>query len=164
MKPAEAGWILSIDQASNTAGVSLWRDGHLKAHTVLRSNASTDSFAKRLQTQVPQLTSFLNAHLPPKIKITKILFEGMKARLVLCTIGAFLTCDRLDTKLHATHSFVESSSWKKWAQSHGATGPFKEIKGVKALRETGYPVDSLGISSDDTADSILIYLTWRART
>lgn len=164
MRPCEIGFILSIDQASNAAGVSLWHDGQLKAHTVLRSNSSSDSFARRLQTQVPQLTAFLDAHLPEKLKLTKVLFEGMKARLVLVTIGAFLTCPRLDNKLHAQHSFVESSSWKKWAQQHGATGPFKEIKGVKALKEIGYPVDKLAIDSDDVADSILIYLTWRAKS
>lgn len=163
MKAAETGFVLSIDQASNMAGVSLWHNGNLKAHTVLRSNAASDSFARRLQTQVPQLTTFLDEHLPTGLKITKVLFEGMKSRLVLCTIGAFLTCPRLDTKLHAQHSFIESSSWKKWAQAHGATGPFKEIKGVKALQEVGYPTVATGITSDDVADSILMYLTWRSK-
>lgn len=163
MHVKESGYVLVIDQASNLAGVSLWHNGDIKAHTVLRSNSSSDSYSRRLQTQVPQLTLFLNKYVPIEFKITKVVFEGMKNRLVLITIGAFLTCDRIDAKLHQRFSFVESSSWKRWAKDHGAQGITKDIKGVKALRETGFPVEAFKIESEDVADSILIYLTWRSR-
>lgn len=160
----EQGWVLVIDQASNQAGVSLWYNGQLKATTVLESKKASDAFSRRIQHQVPQLTAFLDAHLPKEALVYNVIFEGVRARLVLITVGAFLTCPRLHVKLSPKASFVESASWKKWAQRRGATGPIKDIKGVKALREVGFPVDSYGITSDDVADSILIYLTWRERS
>lgn len=163
MRPKEAGYVLSIDQASNQAGVSLWYDGELMGHAVLYSQATTDPYARRLQHQVPQLTDFLNKQLPRGVDIDKVLFEGMKNRLVLITVGAFLTCPRINAKLHQKFSFVESPSWKKWAKTQGATGFTKDVKGVKALSEIGYPVTACHITSDDVADSILMYLTWRSK-
>lgn len=161
-KLKEQGYVLVVDQASNAAGVSLWYNGSLKAHTVLRSSSEKDPISQRLQDQLPQLDAFLTAHLPDSARITKIVFEGVRARLVLVTVGAFLTCPRIHAKLSPKASFVESSSWKKWARKHGAMEEkIKDIKGVKALRETGFPVDDYGITSDDVADSILMYLTWR---
>jgi hypothetical protein len=155
----EQGWVLVIDQASNAAGVSLWYNGVLKQTTVLLSASPKDPLPKRLQCQVAQLNKFLSTHLPESAVITKIVFEGVRSRLVLVTVGAFLTCDRIHAKISPKTSFVESTSWKRWAQRHGATGPIGDIKGVKALKETGFPVD--GIDSDDIADSILIFQTWR---
>lgn len=159
----EQGFVLSIDQASNAAGVSLWNTGQLTAHTVLRSTRAVDPLSVRLQTQLPQLTAFLNEHLPANGLISKVIFEGVKARLVMSTVGAFLVCPRIAAKLHDKHTFVESRQWKKYAADRGAAGPFKDIKGVKALREIGFEVDRYGIDSDDVADSVLIYLTWRSR-
>lgn len=144
------------------AGVSLWYDGELIAHTVLLSQSADDKYSRRLQHQVPQLTDFLNKQLPKGLNIEKVIFEGMKNRLVLITVGAFLTCPRLDAKLHQKFSFVESSSWKRWAKNKGATGLTKDVKGVKALREIGFPVDKHDIKSDDVADSVLMYLTWKS--
>lgn len=60
-------------------------------------------------------------------------------------------------------NFVVTSTWKYWASRRGATGPSKDIKGVKALSEVGFPVEKYGIASDDVADSILIYLAWREK-
>ena len=148
---------LSIDEASNAAGVSLWNDTQLLGHTVLVSKSPKDTFSKRLQYQVPQLTDFLTG----KPQVEHILFEGVKARLVIITVGAFLTCPLLDVKLNEKYSFVGSSTWKKYAHTRGATGPIRDVKGLKALREIGYPVDKYKITSDDTADSILMYLSWK---
>ena len=153
------GWVLSIDQASNFAGVSLWRDGRLFDTTVLNGGGS-DVFSRRLCHQVPQLTAFLDRNVARDTKVHKVIFEGVRARLVLITVGAFLTCPRIDAKMHQQFSFVESSSWKKWAQSQGATGPFKEIKGVKSLKETGFPTDKYPDMTDDIADSIMMYKVW----
>lgn len=159
----EQGYVLSIDQASNAAGVSLWQTGRLIAHTVLKSRKAADPLSVRLQCQVPQLTTFLNQNVPGDGCVTKIIFEGVKARIVMVTVGAFLMSPRIAVKLHQRHTFVESRQWKKFAADRGATGPFKDIKGLRALREIGFPVDDHGIDSDDVADSILIYLTWRER-
>ncbi len=157
----EQGWVLVIDQASNCAGVALWYSGTLKATTELLSHSKKDAIPQRLQYQVTQLDKFLAEHLPDSACITKLLFEGVRARLVLVTVGAFLTCSRIHAHISPKTSFIESTSWKKWAQLHGATGPIKLIKGVKALRETGFPVDEMGIVSDDIADAVLMYLTWK---
>lgn len=157
----ELGHVLVLDQASNLAGCSLWHNGNLIAHTVLRSHSATELFSRRVQYQVTQLDDFLDRYLPKHACISSILFEGVRARLVLCTVGAFLTSKRIACKMHQKTSFVESSAWKQYAKKHGATGPFKLIKGMKALREIGFDVDKYGISSEDTADSVLMYLTWR---
>ncbi len=151
--------ILAIDQASNNAGVSLWRDDELLAHTVLVSRSPKDTFSKRVQYQLPQLTAFLSNY----PQVDHIIFEGVKARLVMITVGAFLCCPLLDVKLNEKTSFIGSTSWKKYAQRNGAKGPVKLIKGVPALREIGFPVDKYGITSEDTADSILIKLTWDSK-
>lgn len=159
-KPSRTdGFVLSVDQGSNQAGVTLWRDGNLFDMCVLDGGGS-DVFSRRLCHQVPQLTAFLDKNVSKSIKLHKVVFEGVKARLVMVTVGAFLTCPRIDAKLHQQFSFVESSSWKRWARDHGATGPFKEIKGVKSLKETGFPTDKYARMTEDIADSILIYKTW----
>lgn len=163
MKIREAGWILAIDQASNAAGVSLWYNGELRATTVLRSKSASDVFSRRIQYQLEQLNDFLNEQLPPNVDVEKVLFEGVKSKLVLIVVGAFLCCHRIHAKMHDKASFVYSSSWKTWAKRHGATGPVSDIKGCKALAETGFDMDTHHIRSDDTADSILIYLAWRDR-
>lgn len=155
-----AGWILSIDQASNAAGVSLWKDGTLVDTTVLVSSSSSHSYSKRVQFQVPQLTAFLARHLKPNENVTKILFEGVRSVLVQMAAGAFMMCPLIDAKLSPSDSFVHTSSWKMYAKQRGATGPLKDIKGIKALLEIGFPVEVLSKQSDDIGDSVLIYLSW----
>lgn len=161
MKPKEAGYVLSIDQASNLAGVSLWLDGDLVATVVLRSRSPDDPFSRRIQFQLEQLTEFLNTQLPPGVNVEKIIFEGVKARLVTIVVGAFLCCPRIHAKMHESASFLYSSTWKAWARRNGATGLIADIKGVKALREAGFDVEKYGIVSDDVSDSILMYFAWR---
>lgn len=161
MKIKEQGFVLSIDQASNNAGASLWYNGELKATKCLAATSPKDPISKRLQTQVRGLELFLDEHLPADAEIRQILFEGVRARLVLCTVGAFLTPARIQAKLSPKHNFVESTSWKKYAQRLGALGVLAEIKGIPALRQIGFDVDRYGIVSQDVADSILMYLCWR---
>lgn len=163
MRPKEAGYILSVDQASNIAGVSLWYNGDLKATTTLVSKSSNDPFSRRIQYQLEQLTAFLDAQLPADTVIEKVIFEGVRSRLVIIVVGAFLCCPRISAKLHDKANFIESMSWKRWAQLRGAQGPMKDIKGVKALREAGWDFDKYPVDSDDIADSLFIYLTWRDR-
>jgi hypothetical protein len=163
MKIKEHGYVLAVDQASNCAGVSLWYNGELQATTTLLSKDKGDPFARRIQTQLDQLTAFLNTHLPRGVDIEKVVFEGVRSRLITAVVGAFMCCPRISAKLSEKANFIESSSWKRWAQTRGATGPFKDIKGVKALREAGWDFGKHPISSDDVADSILIYLTYKDR-
>jgi hypothetical protein len=163
MKPHEAGYVLSVDQASNAAGVSLWLDGSLIATTVLTSKSAGDPFSRRIQGQLDQLNVFIDQYVPADIIITKVIFEGVRSRLVMIVAGAFLTCPRIDAKISEKHNFIESSSWKNYARARGATGTFKDIKGVKALRECGWDFVKYPIVSDDVADSVLMYLTWKTR-
>jgi len=160
VKPKEKGYVLAIDQASNAAGVSLWLDGELQATTVLVSKDKNDPFSRRIQYQLEQLNVFIDAHVPADVILDKVVFEGVRSRLVNIVIGAFLCCPRIDAKISEAKNFIESSSWKMWAKTRGAQGPFKEIKGVKALRECGWDLDKHPIASDDIADSILIYKCW----
>lgn len=163
MRAKEFGHVLSIDQASNLAGVSLWHNGDLLATTVLKSKSPNDPFSRRIQYQVPQLTLFLDEHVPQQFTVEKVIFEAVKPRLIMAVVGAFLTCPRIAARLNERDSFVPSSTWKKWAQDQGATGAFKDIKGVPSLRETGFPVDDYGIDSEDVADSIMQYKAWARR-
>lgn len=162
MKAKEAGHILSIDQASNAAGACLYIDGLYIASTTLRAIKSSHSIGKRLVAQVNQLDQWLAQFNIEQIKV--VIFEGVRSRLVLTTVGAFCTSPYLqDCKLHPRHSFVESSSWKTWAKKRGAVSHDGEIKGIRALYETGWDAIKYPIESDDAADSILIYQTWRDR-
>lgn len=163
MRDKERGYVLSVDQASNVAGVSLWYDGELKATTTLVSKRAGDPFSRRIQYQLEQLNTFIDAHVPADIILDKVIFEGVRSRLVMIVAGAFLTCPRIDAKISESYNFVESSSWKNWARARGAKGDFKTIKGVKALRECGWDFDKYPIESEDISDSVLMYLTWASR-
>jgi hypothetical protein len=157
------GYTISLDQASNAAGVSLWLLDELQAWTVLKSEKSRDPFCKRVQDQANQLDAWLASVLPPSATIYNALFEGVRSRIVLCTVGAFCLSKRIQSHVHAKSNFVETGTWKSWAKAHGALGPNGDIKGVKALREVGFDMDKYGIDSDDAADSVLMYLAWRAK-
>lgn len=161
MKTAkEQGYVLAIDQASNNAGASLWLDGEYVAGVLLSSASKLDSFPVRMQAIVAQLELWLESVLPPDYYIEKIIFEGVRSRLVLCTVGAFCTIPRIRGHVKQDKNFIETTTWKSWAKRHGATGALKDIKGVKALREVGFPLSRNPITSDDIADSCLLYLTW----
>lgn len=155
---------LSIDQASNQAGVSLWTaSGVLIATALLCSEHKKDPFSKRVTDQIVQLEEFLNTHLEPDEEVTHVLFEGVRSRLVLVTVGAFMTCSRLNAGLSAQHSFVESRTWKSWAKRHGAKAFISDVKGVESLLETGFqPPEGIKLN-DDIADSIMMYLAWKER-
>ncbi len=156
------GYVMSIDQASKSAGASLWYNDKLVA-TALFTAPGDDKYSRRVQSLAEQCTVFLDSHLPKKVNIEKIIFESVRMKLVIITVGCFLTCPRIDARLHEKASFIPSMSWKKWAADRGATGPFKEIKGVRALKESGFPLDGIEPLNDDVADSIMMYQTWRLR-
>ncbi len=161
MHPKEAGLILAVDQASNVAGASLWRNGELIAWRDLTSLSPKDPFGKRLVEQVRQLTQWLDAEIGTE-PIKTVLFEGVKSSMVMSTVGAFVCCPHLQgCKFHPRHSFTSALTWKKWLRDRGAEGPFKEIKGVKPLRELGWDFDKYPIESEDVADSVHIYRAWR---
>jgi hypothetical protein len=161
----EAGFVLSIDQASNLAGVSLWKDGVLTGWTVLESASPKDGFGRRLVTQINQLTGFLDDELGDE-KVKMLLFEGVKSSHVLACVGAFCTCPHLiDCKFNPRHSFISALSWKKMVRDYGLSKQkFKEIKGIQALKDIEWDFDEYPIVSEDVADSILIYLCWAQRT
>lgn len=64
----------------------------------------------------------------------------------------------VDSMYSDSHT-VGVSEWKAWAKRLGAAGPFGLIKGVAALRSTGFNVTS--DMNDDIADAIMVYLTYR---
>jgi hypothetical protein len=159
----EAGWVLAMDQASNSAGVSLWYSGQLRATTLLTSDKSTDALPRRLQSMVIQLAAFLDREVPEPDVVRRVIFEGVRSRLVLVTVGAFLTVSRIQARISPKKDFVESTQWKSWARKNGARGDLADIKGVLALRDIGFPVDHYRINSDDIADAVMIYKTWAER-
>lgn len=156
-----SGYALSVDPASNLCGVSLWKDGTLIDTAVLASNNNRDLFSVRLQTIAFQLEQFLAKHLKEDEKVTTVVCEGVRSVLVQICIGALLGVRQIHAPISSSKSFVYATSWKKYAKDRGATGPLKDIKGVKALYEMGWTGQE--VTSDDVADSILLYLTWRDR-
>ncbi len=156
----ELGYVLSIDPGSNALGLALWHDGNFIASTVCQSTNARQSYSRRIQTILPQIQGFLTKYVGNET-ITCCVSEGVRSRLVQVALGAVLSDSHIDATLSPTGSFVESSSWKSWAKKHGATGPLKDIKGIKALKETGW--NAVEGMSDDEADAILIYQTWRDR-
>lgn len=155
---------LVIDQASNQAGVSLWSpDGALIATTLLKSKSSKNPFSKRVTYQLVQLEAFLEEQLEPGETVTHVLFEGVRSKLVLVVVGAFMTCSRLNAGLSPQHSFVPSSTWKSWAKRHGAKAFISDVKGVISLLETGYVVPAHCDINEDIADSIMMYLAWKEK-
>lgn len=163
IRKKESGFILAIDQATNSAGVSLWFNGMLVDGIVLCSLGPDLPYCVRIKNQLEQLNKFLDSRLPPDCLIETVVFEGVRERLVLVVAGAFCTARRVSAQLGPKY-FVETPKWKKWAKDHGASQPFKDVKGVRALLDVGfYETTTYRTDSDDIADSILIYLTWRDR-
>lgn len=157
------GYVLSIDQASNSAGVSLWYNSDLIAVTTLNSVSKSQKLSRRLQTQVEQLTQFLLMHLPKSTVIKQVIFEDVRSKYVVLTIGAFLCCPFMDVALTKS-SFVASRSWKSWARIHGAhSQDFANIKGFVALREIKELEKYHWINQEDVADSVLMFFTWKGQ-
>lgn len=146
-----------MDQASNQPGFSLWFDDNLMATVALTVPDPKWTYARRVQYLATELSIWLCKQLGPRARISTVLFEGVRSRQVLVTVGAFLTCTQIDAHLFK-HSFIESSQWKSYAKRRGATAPFIKIKGRKALEEIGWTKEMP--ATDDEADSILMYLTW----
>lgn len=161
------GWVLFIDQASNAAGIALVKDGELVATETICSTRSSDVISQRLQDQIPRLTDFLNKYVPYGLTVDRVVFEGVRARLVLISVGAFLMCPRIKTRLSPTDSFVETGRWKGWAKRQGATGPLKDVKGIRSLKEVRpdlFGKDSgFNIKTDDEADACFMWLTYKER-
>lgn len=158
---------MCIDPASNQCGITLWEysseEYRLVASRTLNSLSSKQPFSQRLLTIRSQLDSFLEENgFSEENPITFVVCEGVRSRLVQLSLGAFLALPAVCVRLHPKHNFVEATSWKALARSRGASGPLKDIKGKKALKEIGWSSD-IEISSDDEADSVLIFLTWEAR-
>lgn len=152
--------VLSIDQASNNAGVSLWQHGMPRAWTVLAAKKKTDPLSVRLVQQRQQLETFLNEQLASTEDIDVVLFENVKSKVVLLCAGAFLSLDIFQCKFKPKEHIVHPSSWKSYLRKRGATG---EIKGVKALEQGWPPSKRLKLQSDDVADSMAIYLAWQEK-
>lgn len=154
---SNVGYVLSIDQASNQAGVSLWFNDVLQSSTALTVPEKKWVYSRRARFLVDALTEWLVKQLGSKSKVQTVVFEGTRAWRVQVMIGAFLTSPIVEAHLFE-HSLVYSSSWKKYAADRGATGTFAKIKGLKALSEIGWKDLP---ETDDEADSILQYLTWK---
>lgn len=160
---------MCIDPASNECGVTLWylnpekAQYEILASKTLSSLSSKQPYSQRLLTIRNQLGSFLEENgFSEESPISFVVCEGVRSRLVQVSLGAFLALSSICVRLHPQHSFIEATSWKAFARSKGATGPLKDIKGLKALEEIGWKSD-VEIKTDDEADSVLIFLTWETR-
>lgn len=158
MREKEKGYILSIDQASIAAGVSLWHNGELIAWTVLSGGNKKVPMSKRLHLQRNQLEEFLKEHC--KGVVSTVLFEEVKSKFVQMICGAYLTVGQICCRVGKDH-FIHTRSWKSYAHRQGAEGPVKDIKGVAALEGIGWDFTEFPIDSDDVADSILFYLYFK---
>lgn len=160
----DPGYILFIDQASNAAGVALVKDGELMATETICSTRSSDVISQRLQDQIPRLSDFLNKYVPYGEFVRNVVFEGVRSRIVLISVGAFLMCPRLKCRISPKDNFVETRTWKAWAKRQGATGPTKDVKGMRSLREVRPELfERFRIKTDDEADAVLMMYAWMER-
>lgn len=143
---------LSVDSGSNHMGLSLW-DGieFLRSGTV-HAGKPTDPYSKRMK----DIRAGFNAWLAEDGPITTVVSENIRLQLITIPLGIVFLHASTVAPFKTCHA-ISPSSWKKWAQLHGATGKFKDIKGLKALSEVGWPHPC---HSDDEADSILIALCY----
>lgn len=153
-------YVLSIDPASNLCGVSLWKNGSYYTSTVLKSRNSRDPFSIRMQTICTDLATFLDLHIKDE-KIETVVSESVRSRLVSLCLGSIIVSPYIVANIKPNETFIVPSQWKAYCKRHGATGPTKDIKGVKALIEIGWDMKKHPVMSQDEADSILIYLTWK---
>lgn len=148
------GDVLSLDPGTNLCGVALWRNGRLVASRVLKSYNTLDNVSDRLRAIADQLNDFLNLY---EAHVTCIITENPPDTLLRAAIGIILISPRVHTYFSDRFT-LGVMEWKKWAANNGATGPFKDIKGVRALGETGFaPLPE----TDDEADAIMVYLAYR---
>lgn len=161
MKFKEKGYVLSVDPASNLCGVSLWKDGDLVAWTVLKSKSNKDPFSERLKAIKNDLDVFLSAHLIDDERVETVICEGVRSSLVQISLGALFGSPWV-VSVFNSKSFVHSTSWKYWAKLRGAKAvKLGDIKGISALKDIGWDFVKYPVDSDDVADSLLIYMTWR---
>ena len=159
-----SGWVLFIDQASNAAGCALTKEGKLVATETICSTRASDVISQRLQDQIPRLSDFLNKYVPLGETINHVVFEGVRSRIVLISVGAFLMCPRIKARLSPTGNFVETRTWKSWAKRQGASGPTKDVKGIRSLREIRPGLfERFRIKTDDEADACMMFFAWLER-
>ncbi len=86
--------------------------------------------------------------------IDLVFTEVVKNKHVSLVSGALSIVEGIDGKV----IFVSPSSWKAFARRNGAKD--KDPKGIKSLQEMGWKKE---LTSEDEADSIMIYMAWRAK-
>lgn len=152
------GWTLSIDPASRKAGVSLWFGDVYIASEALSSSLVT--WSERANDLRIKLQAFISRYVPKNEFITLVVIELVPKIVepsVQLIAGAIIAEERY--KVNPTRKcFVSPSSWKAFARKNGCKE--KDPKGVSALKDIGWDFDINPVTSDDVADSILIYLTW----
>jgi len=139
-------------------GVSLWADKTYVSSVLLESKLKT--WTARTADMRIQLKVFVEAYLPVGEKITRAVME-LVPKICEPSIqmagGAVLSDPAFS--LDVTRKFLVSpSTWKAYVRRKGSKE--KDPKGVSALRAINFPVDAYGITSEDVADSIMIFLAW----
>lgn len=151
-------YTLSIDPASRLCGVSLFEDLKYINSILLKSELKT--WSERVAEMRKDLREFVITNLPKGQQITRAIME-LVPKIVEPSIqmaGGGLLSDSI-YNLDLTRKFLISpSTWQAYARRNGS--PDKYPKGVKALKQINFPVEKYKITSDDVADSIMIFLAW----
>ena len=158
----QQGYVLSVDPATISCGVSLWRDGQFVASRKLCGGSLKLPLSVRMRRLFDDYEQFLVDMDVDVGEIHTIVTENVRSKFLLVTIGLFFVPFAVKAPLKNSH-FIVPGTWKKWAQGMGALGPAKDIKGLKALREIGWDFDANPVGTEDEADSVFIYKAWAAK-
>lgn len=150
------GYHLAIDQASKEAGFSLWKDGQYVTGGVLVCKHGEIGF--RLQNLVKQLNLVLHRYLSPTDKVDIIIGENVRNNVVMACLGAFLMAHEA---IVGRLELVSPSSWK--ARARVVMPGVRDPKGIPALIALGWDTDKFEVQDDNHADSIMIYLAYKAK-
>lgn len=153
------GDVLSVDPGTNACGVALWRQGvFIDSRTLISEGGGAINVSDRLRRISSQLKDFLDKYCAD---VEVVLSENPDHTLLKAMIGAILITQGVNSYFNDKHT-VMPMEWKSWAKQRGASHPdgFKKIKGIAALKSTGFqPLPA----TDDEADAIMVYLSYKAK-
>lgn len=146
-------WTLSADPGSNHLGLALYKDGKFYASHTCHALNDRQDYSERLKTISADFHKWIDEILPPEEEINQVITEYLKLNLAMMSVGLVFLHPRVKCKFQ-THHMISSSTWKKWAKDHGAKGPTKDIKGLTALADIGFP-HIKDVLDEDSADATL---------
>lgn len=152
---------LAIDPSSNCVGISVW-EATGKFITSAQIVAPESPFVStRLYFLHKKFNDWFNVNFPGSF-VTLVVIERISQRqasyALLYSAGALLSMSFIKARVGVKEQVVPPV-WKKYVRLAGSS--MQDPKGVLALKGVGWKT-GIDKMSEDEADSIMLYLGWRA--